>query len=67
MIDEDDADHGDDDASDDDPPQVKEKSDSARKSGRANKGKNSRLERADEVVEMPQAKVGNVCRDVLGS
>jgi len=35
---------------------VKEKSDSARKSGRANKGKNSRLERADEVVEMPQAK-----------
>lgn len=30
--------------------------DSARKSGRANKGKNSRLDRADEVVEMPQAK-----------
>jgi len=28
----------------------------ARKSGRSNKGKNSRLERADEVVEMPQAK-----------
>merc|ERR1719357_788458 len=35
---------------------VKEKNESARKSGRANKGKNSRLERADEVVEMPQAK-----------
>jgi len=29
---------------------------SARKSGRTNKGKNSRLEREDEVVEMPQAK-----------
>ena len=57
-------------------PQVKEKSDSARKSGRANKGKNSRLERADEVVEMPQAKVGHgsrrltkldVRKDVSGS
>merc|ERR1711997_1138037 len=35
---------------------VKEKNENARKSGRANKGKNSRLERADEVVEMPQAK-----------
>merc|ERR1719150_2286854 len=35
---------------------VKEKNENARKSGRANKGKNLRLERADEVVEMPQAK-----------
>ena len=37
--------------------QVKEKqAESARKSGRANKGKMK--ERADEIVEMPQAKVG---------
>jgi len=44
--------------SDDDEETVKakEKNESARKSGRANKGKNSRLERSDEVVEMPQAK-----------
>ena len=50
---EDDDDHG-----YDDDVQVKEKqAESARKSGRANKGKIK--ERADKIVEMPQAKVGH--------
>ena len=38
--------------------QKKQDSEPARKSGRAGKGRNPRLEREDEVVDIPQVKVG---------
>ena len=45
------------DSDEEDLPIKKADSEPARKSSRANKGRNTRLERGDEVVDIPQVKV----------
>ena len=53
------------DSDDEDLPIKKADAEPARKSSRANKGTNRKLEREDEVVDMPQVKVTHAACDLV--